>query len=88
MNRLFTAVALASLTVSGFAIAQQQNHAAPTTPGAGSSLTSGASTTLGGQHQQGQAFIEGTNGCQVSMWLDPAQIKSGSQQVQIHNCKQ
>jgi hypothetical protein len=82
MNRLTLASALfAALTLSA-AKAETLDLKNQTT-GSSSSL---APSTVS-QHQQGQAYIQGTNGCEVSMWLDPNQIKSGSQ-VQIHNCKQ
>jgi hypothetical protein len=82
MKPLTVAAAIvAALTISA-AKAETLDLRNQTTGAAGSVAPSTAS------HQQGQAYIEGTNGCQVSMWLDPNQIKTGSQQVQIHNCKQ
>lgn len=76
-------VLLAALLASASSLALAANDpplVSPTGPATGASLS--------GQHQQGQAYIQGTNGCEVSMWVDPAQIKGNGQQVTIHNCKQ
>jgi hypothetical protein len=83
MKPLTVAAAICAGLMFSAAKAETLDLRNQTTGAAGSLAPSTAS-----QHQQGQAYIEGLNGCQVSMWLDPKQIQTGSQQVQIHNCKQ
>jgi hypothetical protein len=80
-------ILLAALLAStGLAFAAEQNLTTPSTGAAGNLTPTGASHI--GNYQQGQAYIQGTNQCEVSMWVDPSKIPSGGQQVTVRNCKQ
>lgn len=72
----------ALIATTGLAFAAESQITNPVTGAAGTLTPTGASA------HQGQAYIQGTNQCEVSMWVDPSKIPAGGQQVTVRNCKQ